>query len=65
MPTPRGVSFELERFEWAGDVRLDVVGRWQGLRGRRLSQPVLTVVAGGESRRLVALPGGQVGSVPG
>ena len=46
------VSFELERFEWTADDRLVVVGRWNGVRGRRISRPVLTVDAGGRRRRV-------------
>ena len=46
------VSFELERFEWTADDRLEVVGRWNGVRGRRISRPALTVEAGGRRTRL-------------
>jgi len=60
MADTRELSFELERFEWVGDDRLEVSGRWQGLTGRRLSRPVLTVEADGRRRRLTALPGGQL-----
>src|SRR3954447_22910547 len=52
------LSFELERFEWAGDDRLQVVGRWQGLKGRRLARPGLYVDVEGGRRRLSAVPGG-------
>jgi hypothetical protein len=54
------VAFELERFGWSEPGRLEVVGRWSGLEGRRLGRPVLTVEAGGHRRRLTALPGGQL-----
>ena len=30
MAETRELSFELERFEWVGDDRLEVSGRWQG-----------------------------------
>ncbi len=60
MAPTRELSFELERFEWVADDRLEVSGRWQGLTGRRLARPVLTVQAGGRRRRLHALPGGQL-----
>ena len=60
MAGTRELSFELERFEWVGDDRLEVSGRWQGLTGRRLARPVLTVEADGRRRRLTALPGGQM-----
>jgi hypothetical protein len=46
------VSFELERFEWTSDDRLVVVGRWNGVRGRRISRPALTVESGGRRRRV-------------
>ena len=55
MAASREVAFELERFEWS-DGRLEVAGRWQGLGGRRVAKPVLTVTAGPRRRRLVALP---------
>jgi hypothetical protein len=54
------VAFELERFGWSEPGRLEVVGRWSGLEGRRLGRPVLTVEAGGHRRRLTALPGRQL-----
>ena len=37
MPPVEEVSFELERFEWTADDRLEVVGRWNGVRGRRIA----------------------------
>ena len=52
------VAFELERFGWSEPGRLEVVGRWSGLEGRRLGRPVLTVEAGDRRRRLTALPSG-------
>jgi hypothetical protein len=36
------VSFDLERFRWVEEGRLEVVGRWSGLRSRR-GRPVLNV----------------------
>jgi chromosome segregation ATPase len=36
------VSFDLERFRWVEEGRLEVVGRWTGLRSRR-GRPVLHV----------------------
>jgi hypothetical protein len=60
MPAVRELAFALERFEWTGE-QLEVVGRWSGLRGRRLSRPVLTVSTAGARQRLSALPGGQLG----
>jgi hypothetical protein len=60
MPEVGEVAFELERFGWSEPGRLEVVGRWSGLEGRRLGRPVLTVEAGGQRRRLTAMPGGQL-----
>ncbi len=56
MPAIREVAFHLDRFEWAED-RLEVAGRWQGLAGRRLSRPVLTITIGERRKRIAALPG--------
>jgi chromosome segregation ATPase len=52
MPSAREVSFELERFEWLADDRLEVLGRWNGLRGSRHRRPALTVESGGRRHRL-------------
>src|SRR4051812_9217288 len=59
MSTPEvvsnGVTFEVERFEWVDGGRLEVTGRWYGLRGHRFVRPVLAVrAAGDEQRRLLA-----------
>ncbi len=61
MPAVGEVSFELERFEWTADDRLEVVGRWNGVRGRRIARPALTVEAGGRRQRLT---GTQVSEEP-
>jgi hypothetical protein len=54
------VVFALERFEFAADDRLEVVGRWEGLSGKRMGRATLTVLEeGGRRRRLHALPGGR------
>jgi len=59
MSTPEvvsnGVSFEVERFEWVDAGRLEVSGRWYGLRGHRFVRPVLVVQAGDEQRRMLAM----------
>ena len=59
MPAPDvvsdGIGFEVERFEWTQDDRLEVTGRWYGLRGHRFVRPVLEVQAGDEQRRMLAL----------
>jgi hypothetical protein len=49
------VTFEVERFEWASDDRLEVVGRWFGLRGHRFLRPTLDVEVRGERRRMLAV----------
>jgi hypothetical protein len=48
-------SFEVERFELAGDACLEVRGRWFGVRGRRFMRPTLTAVADGREQRLLAV----------
>jgi len=58
MAEVRDVAFELERFAWTPPDRLEVVGRWSGLEGRRLGRPVLTLGVGDEKIRLTAHPGG-------
>ena len=49
-----GVTFEVERFEWTADGRLELVGRWFGLRGHRFLRPTLDVDVSGERRRMLA-----------
>jgi hypothetical protein len=51
---PAGVSFEVDRFAWA-DGRLEVSGRWYGIRGRRFLRPTLDVEVDGTSRRMLAV----------
>lgn len=48
------VVFELDRFEKVGEDRLEIVGRWSGVRGRRFIRPSLTVGTNGSSDRLLA-----------
>src|SRR3954463_3703655 len=48
------LSFELDGFEWAGEERLEVTGRWFGVRGRRFVRPTLTLRASGRRRRMIA-----------
>ncbi len=48
------VVFELERFELSGEDRLELSGRWFGVRGRRFIRPTLTLVADGENYRALA-----------
>ena len=52
---PPAVAFEVERFEWAAAGRLEVTGRWFGLRGHRFMRPALMVESGGDRRRLLAV----------
>ena len=54
-PPAPGVTFEVERFEWAADDRIEVVGRWFGLRGHRFLRPTLDVEVAGERRRMLAV----------
>jgi hypothetical protein len=49
------VVFEVDTFEWVKDDRLEVTGRWYGLRGHRFVRPVLTAEAEDGSRRMLAL----------
>lgn len=48
------VAFTLDRFERTADGRLEIVGRWSGVRGRRFIRPSLSLGPGGEHRRLLA-----------
>jgi hypothetical protein len=49
------VTFEVERFGWVSDERLEITGRWSGLRGHRFLRPTLDVEVDGRHRRLLAL----------
>src|SRR5436309_8604741 len=49
------LSFELDGFGWTGEERLEVTGRWFGVRGRRFVRPTLTLRAAGRRRRMIAL----------
>jgi hypothetical protein len=51
---PVGVSFEVDRFAWA-DGRLELTGRWYGIRGRRFLRPTLDVEVDGAPRRMLAV----------
>ncbi len=59
VPAPESVSdqvaFEVERFGWTADDRLEVTGRWYGLRGHRFVRPVLMVRADDDDRRMLAV----------
>jgi hypothetical protein len=49
------VTFEVERFGWVSDDRLEITGRWSGLRGHRFLRPTLDIQVDGRNRRLLAL----------
>jgi hypothetical protein len=51
---PAGVTFEVDRFAWV-DGRLEVTGRWYGIRGRRFLRPTLDVEVDGNPRRMLAV----------
>jgi hypothetical protein len=48
------VAFELDRFEVTGEDRLEVAGRWFGVRGMRFVRPSLMVRTDGGERSLLA-----------
>jgi hypothetical protein len=54
-PVAGEAVFELERFEWTTGERIEVEGRWLGVRGRRFVRPTLTLRIGGGERRALAL----------
>lgn len=47
-------SFELDRVERGEDDRIEIRGRWSGVRGRRFVRPSLTAIADGEIHRSLA-----------
>ena len=49
------VAFQLDRFEQTGDDRLEIAGRWYGVRGLRFVRPSLTVQTKDGERNLLAL----------
>jgi hypothetical protein len=54
-PPASDVAFDVERFEWTAVDRLEVRGRWTGVRGRRFMRPSLNVGVTRGRRRLIAL----------
>lgn len=50
-----GVKFEVDRFGVGADDRLEVAGRWFGVRGRRFLRPTLEFEAEGERQRALAV----------
>ena len=53
-PTASGLVFEVDRFEWVAQ-RLELAGRWYGLRGHRFVRPVLIIDADEGPRRMLAV----------
>jgi hypothetical protein len=49
------LAFELERFDWTAADRIEVTGRWYGVRGRRFVRPTLHLRVDGRRRRLIAV----------
>lgn len=49
------LRLEVDRFEWAAEDRLEVAGRWHGIRGRVFLRPSLDVRSEDGPRRLLAL----------
>src|SRR4051794_1731783 len=47
--------FEVDRFGWTGEDRLELEGRWFGVRGWRFVRPTLDLHANGSRVRLLAL----------
>ena len=54
-PVTPGVAFQVDRFEWTAPDRLELVGRWSGLRGHRFLRPTLDVQVEGERHRMLAV----------
>jgi outer membrane murein-binding lipoprotein Lpp len=54
-PDGARVAFQLDRFEQTGEDRLEVTGRWYGVRGLRFVRPSLTVQTNDGERNLLAL----------
>src|SRR5215470_2655682 len=54
-PAPSAVAFEVDSFAWTAGGRLEVTGRWFGLRGHRFMRPALMVETADDRRRLLAV----------
>jgi hypothetical protein len=55
MTTDSGaIAFAVERFFWPAPERLELSGRWSGVRGIRFVRPTLVLVAGEQHRRVLA-----------
>src|SRR4051794_21825275 len=55
VPETGAQTFEVERFAWTAPDRLELEGRWTGVRGVRFVRPTLVLVAGEVHRRSLAL----------
>ena len=53
--TTGATVLEIERFEWITPERIELVGYWSGLRGRRFVRPTLVLKGEGGQKRLLAL----------
>jgi hypothetical protein len=49
------LGFELESFDFTAADRLEVTGRWFGVRGRRFMRPVVNLRVDGRRRRMIAV----------
>src|SRR3954462_1012594 len=49
------LGFELESFDFIAGDRLEVTGRWFGVRGRRFVRPVVNLRVDGRRRRMIAV----------
>src|SRR3954454_22505649 len=49
------LGFELESFDFSAGDRLEVTGRWFGVRGRRFVRPVVNLRVDGRRRRMIAV----------
>src|SRR5207249_10364146 len=52
-PAANEAAFELDRIEWTDGERIEVEGRWLGVRGRRFVRPTLTLRGPGGERRML------------
>jgi hypothetical protein len=55
VPANGTAVFDVERFGWTAPDRLEVAGRWSGVRGLRFVRPTIDVPGDGSRRRLLAL----------
>src|SRR5437870_2607217 len=51
---PERIAFEVEGLEQSDPERVEVRGRWLGVRGRVFGRPALTVIVDGVQRRVLA-----------